>query len=137
LVSMRPMLSTHRTPPAVLNSTPGMFREPTEASCLMFVCNSCTQIRVTSNGSQQLPGGTSFPGTYTDSTQGIKFNIYVSTYAMSERTKLTCVIRKTVTTPTLTGLQALLSGVVHLAETLASKLYVRAMFSRMYYLSRN
>ncbi|KAG5651111.1 hypothetical protein H0H81_009823 [Sphagnurus paluster] len=37
---------------------------------------SCSQVKVTSNGNLQLPGGTSFPGTYTDSTQGIQFNIY-------------------------------------------------------------
>ncbi|KAG5638421.1 hypothetical protein H0H81_012752 [Sphagnurus paluster] len=37
---------------------------------------SCIQVRVTSGGNQGLPGGTSFPGTYTDSTQGIQFNIY-------------------------------------------------------------
>ncbi|KAG5636672.1 hypothetical protein H0H81_007234 [Sphagnurus paluster] len=37
---------------------------------------SCIQFKVTSNGNQGLPGGTSFPGTYTDSTQGIKFNVY-------------------------------------------------------------
>ncbi|TFK33467.1 glycosyl hydrolase family 61-domain-containing protein [Crucibulum laeve] len=37
---------------------------------------SCVQIKVTSSGSQSLPGGTSFPGTYTDSTPGIQFNLY-------------------------------------------------------------
>ncbi|KAF8075049.1 glycoside hydrolase family 61 protein [Lyophyllum atratum] len=37
---------------------------------------SCVQIRVTSSGSQSLPGGTSFPGSYTDSTPGIQWNIY-------------------------------------------------------------
>ncbi|GLB41733.1 putative glycoside hydrolase family 61 protein [Lyophyllum shimeji] len=40
---------------------------------------SCAQIRVTSNGSQSLPGGTSFPGSYTDSTPGIQWNIYDTT----------------------------------------------------------
>ncbi|KAF9531732.1 glycoside hydrolase family 61 protein [Crepidotus variabilis] len=37
---------------------------------------NCVQIRVTSNGSQSLPGGNSFPGTYTSSTPGIVFDIY-------------------------------------------------------------
>ncbi|KAL0953275.1 hypothetical protein HGRIS_004525 [Hohenbuehelia grisea] len=38
---------------------------------------SCAQIRVTSSGSQSPPGGTSFPGTYTDSTPGIVWNLYL------------------------------------------------------------
>ncbi|KAF8661362.1 hypothetical protein AX16_001456 [Volvariella volvacea WC 439] len=38
---------------------------------------SCVQITVTSNGSLSLPGGTSFPGSYTDSTPGIQFNLYL------------------------------------------------------------
>ncbi|TFK39956.1 glycoside hydrolase family 61 protein [Crucibulum laeve] len=37
---------------------------------------SCVQISVTTDGTQVPPGGTSFPGTYTDSTPGIVFNIY-------------------------------------------------------------
>ncbi|KAI0338578.1 glycoside hydrolase family 61 protein [Trametopsis cervina] len=37
---------------------------------------SCSQIRVTSNGSKTLPTGVSFPGAYTDTTPGIQFNIY-------------------------------------------------------------
>ncbi|KAJ3553833.1 hypothetical protein NP233_g12556 [Leucocoprinus birnbaumii] len=37
---------------------------------------SCTQITVASGGNQQLPGGTSWPGAYTESTPGIVFNIY-------------------------------------------------------------
>ncbi|ESK85191.1 glycoside hydrolase family 61 protein [Moniliophthora roreri MCA 2997] len=37
---------------------------------------SCTQIRVTSSGDQTLPEGTSIPGAYTDSTPGIKWNLY-------------------------------------------------------------
>ncbi|KIJ46110.1 carbohydrate-binding module family 1 protein [Sphaerobolus stellatus SS14] len=37
---------------------------------------SCIQITVTSAGSQVLPGGTVFPGTYTDSIPGVQFNIY-------------------------------------------------------------
>ncbi|RDB23534.1 Endo-beta-1,4-glucanase D [Hypsizygus marmoreus] len=37
----------------------------------------CAQIKVTSSGSQQLPGGLSFPGSYTDSTPGIQWNIYL------------------------------------------------------------
>ncbi|KAF5373265.1 hypothetical protein D9615_007473 [Tricholomella constricta] len=37
---------------------------------------SCAQIKVTSSGSQSLPGGTSFPGSYVDSTPGIQWNIY-------------------------------------------------------------
>ncbi|KAF5316036.1 hypothetical protein D9619_006354 [Psilocybe cf. subviscida] len=37
---------------------------------------SCVQIRVTSSGSQSLPGGTSFPGSYQYSTPGIVWNIY-------------------------------------------------------------
>lgn len=37
---------------------------------------SCLQVKVTSNGNQNLPGGTSFPGTYNDNTPGIHFNIY-------------------------------------------------------------
>ncbi|KXN86544.1 putative endo-beta-1,4-glucanase D [Leucoagaricus sp. SymC.cos] len=37
---------------------------------------SCTQITVTSGGSQSLPGGTRWPGAYTPSTPGIVFNIY-------------------------------------------------------------
>ncbi|KAJ3517764.1 hypothetical protein NLJ89_g313 [Agrocybe chaxingu] len=37
---------------------------------------NCVQIRVTSNGSQQLPNTVSFPGTYQYSTPGIVWNIY-------------------------------------------------------------
>ncbi|KAJ8457510.1 hypothetical protein ONZ45_g18283 [Pleurotus djamor] len=37
---------------------------------------SCAQISVTSSGTQTLPGGTSFPGTYTSSTPGIVWNLY-------------------------------------------------------------
>lgn len=37
---------------------------------------SCTQITVTSNGSDALPAGVKFPGAYTDSTPGIIFNIW-------------------------------------------------------------
>ncbi|KAG9224602.1 hypothetical protein CCMSSC00406_0002247 [Pleurotus cornucopiae] len=37
---------------------------------------SCSQIRVTSNGTEVPPGGTSFPGTYTSSTPGIVWNLY-------------------------------------------------------------
>lgn len=39
---------------------------------------SCVQIEVTRNGLKNLslPGGTSFPGSYTDSSSGIVFNIY-------------------------------------------------------------
>ncbi|KAK7040264.1 hypothetical protein VNI00_009730 [Paramarasmius palmivorus] len=37
---------------------------------------SCAQIRVTSSGNQTPSGGTSFPGSYTDSTPGIKWNLY-------------------------------------------------------------
>ncbi|KAH6909245.1 endoglucanase B [Coprinopsis sp. MPI-PUGE-AT-0042] len=37
---------------------------------------SCVQIRVASNGSKKLPGGATFPGTYTDAEPGIHFNLY-------------------------------------------------------------
>ncbi|RXW23287.1 hypothetical protein EST38_g2580 [Candolleomyces aberdarensis] len=37
---------------------------------------SCVQIKVTSNGNKALPGGTVFPGAYTDSSPGILFNLY-------------------------------------------------------------
>ncbi|KAH7104450.1 glycoside hydrolase family 61 protein [Auriculariales sp. MPI-PUGE-AT-0066] len=37
---------------------------------------SCLQVQVTSNGTNTPPGGSSFPGTYTPTTQGIVFNIY-------------------------------------------------------------
>jgi cellulase len=37
---------------------------------------SCTQITVTSDGIQTLPGGTHWPGAYTSDTPGIVFNIY-------------------------------------------------------------
>ena len=37
---------------------------------------SCTQITVTSNGSDALPAGVKFPGAYTDNTPGIIFNIW-------------------------------------------------------------
>jgi lytic cellulose monooxygenase (C1-hydroxylating) len=37
---------------------------------------SCIQITVTSDGANTLPGGTVFPGAYTDDTPGIVFNIY-------------------------------------------------------------
>ncbi|KAF9462925.1 glycoside hydrolase family 61 protein [Collybia nuda] len=45
---------------------------------------SCAQIKVTSSGSLQLPGGTSFPGSYTDSTPGIQWNIYLGGGAPSQ-----------------------------------------------------
>ncbi|RDB17907.1 putative endo-beta-1,4-glucanase D [Hypsizygus marmoreus] len=37
---------------------------------------SCVQIKVTSSGTQTLPGGSTFPGAYTDSTPGIIWNLY-------------------------------------------------------------
>jgi len=37
---------------------------------------NCVQIQVTSSGTQTLPGGATFPGTYTSSSPGIVFNIY-------------------------------------------------------------
>ncbi|KAF8640236.1 hypothetical protein AX16_010132 [Volvariella volvacea WC 439] len=37
---------------------------------------SCVQVRITSNGNLALPAGNSFPGTYTDSTPGIQYNVY-------------------------------------------------------------
>ncbi|KAF9651985.1 hypothetical protein BDM02DRAFT_325326 [Thelephora ganbajun] len=37
---------------------------------------SCIQIQVTGSGSRTLPSGVSFPGAYSDSTPGIKWNIY-------------------------------------------------------------
>ncbi|KAJ7589027.1 glycoside hydrolase family 61 protein [Mycena floridula] len=37
---------------------------------------SCVQIQVNSAGTQTLPGGTSFPGSYTSTTPGIVFNLY-------------------------------------------------------------
>ncbi|TFK74936.1 glycoside hydrolase family 61 protein [Pluteus cervinus] len=37
---------------------------------------SCVQVTVTSDGPLTLPGGTSFPGSYTDTTPGIQFNVY-------------------------------------------------------------
>ncbi|KAJ3571921.1 hypothetical protein NP233_g3443 [Leucocoprinus birnbaumii] len=37
---------------------------------------SCTQITIASGGNQDLPGGTSWPGSYTDDTPGIVFDIY-------------------------------------------------------------
>ncbi|KAG5638292.1 hypothetical protein H0H81_000817 [Sphagnurus paluster] len=39
---------------------------------------SCVQIKVTSNGNLKLPGGASFPGTYTESDGGIHYNLYDS-----------------------------------------------------------
>ncbi|KAF9007487.1 glycosyl hydrolase family 61-domain-containing protein [Cyathus striatus] len=44
---------------------------------------SCVQIKVTSSGSEVLPGGSAFPGAYTDSTPGVLFDLYsadASTY---------------------------------------------------------
>nr|AKR15724.1 copper-dependent lytic polysaccharide monooxygenase [Volvariella volvacea] len=37
---------------------------------------SCVQVRVTTSGGDSLPAGNTFPGTYTDSTPGIRYNIY-------------------------------------------------------------
>ncbi|KIJ42535.1 lytic polysaccharide monooxygenase [Sphaerobolus stellatus SS14] len=37
---------------------------------------SCIQITVTSDGTQPLPDGISFPGEYTDSSPGIQWNLY-------------------------------------------------------------
>lgn len=39
------------------------------------------QIRVASNGSKTLPGGATFPGTYTDAEPGIHFNLYSASAA--------------------------------------------------------
>ncbi|KJA28142.1 lytic polysaccharide monooxygenase [Hypholoma sublateritium FD-334 SS-4] len=37
---------------------------------------NCVQIRITSSGTLALPGGSTFPGSYTSSTPGIVWNIY-------------------------------------------------------------
>jgi lytic cellulose monooxygenase (C1-hydroxylating) len=42
---------------------------------------SCVQIRVTSSGSKKLPGGATFPGTYTDAEPGIHFDLYTASAA--------------------------------------------------------
>ncbi|KAG5638420.1 hypothetical protein H0H81_012751 [Sphagnurus paluster] len=59
---------------AALHEADALYTQNPARGVQMYM--SCIQFKVTSNGNQALPGGTSFPGTYTDSTPGIHFNVY-------------------------------------------------------------
>jgi cellulase len=59
---------------AALHEADALYTQNPARGVQMYM--SCLQVKVTSNGNQNLPGGTSFPGTYNDNTPGIHFNIY-------------------------------------------------------------
>jgi cellulase len=59
---------------AALHEADSLYTQNSARGVQMYM--SCIQVHVTSNGNQNPPGGTSFPGTYTDSTPGIQWNIY-------------------------------------------------------------